>query len=55
MNAEQLKEANGGTWGKHPDHPVEDWTYEVANGDTRLGYWEWVENMITFREEDSEE
>lgn len=25
-----------------PDHPIEDWQYEVANDDTRLGYWEWV-------------
>lgn len=32
----------GGVWGAHPDHPVEDWQYEVANGDTRLGYWDWV-------------
>lgn len=31
-----------GIWGEHPDHEVSDWEYEVANGDTRLGYWEWV-------------
>lgn len=23
---------------------VQDWQYEVANGDTRLGYNEWVEH-----------
>ncbi len=23
------------------EFPVEDWQYEVANGDTRLGYLEW--------------
>lgn len=23
--------------------PVEDWQYEVANGDTRLGYDAWLE------------
>lgn len=29
-------------WDEQPGHPVEDWQYEVANGDTRLGYLEWV-------------
>lgn len=35
---------NGGYWseGGHPDYPVEDWQFEVTNGDTRMGYWEWV-------------
>jgi len=31
-----------GIWGELPGHPAEDWRYEVANGDTRLGYWDWV-------------
>ncbi|MFA6132643.1 MAG: hypothetical protein WC869_01350 [Phycisphaerae bacterium] len=31
-----------GIWGEHPDHLVADWKYEVANCDTRLGYWDWV-------------
>jgi len=25
-----------------PRYPVADWRYEVTNGDTALGYWEWV-------------
>ena len=29
-------------WDNDERHPVEDWQYEVANGDTRLGYREWV-------------
>lgn len=29
--------------GENADWPVVDWKYDVANGDTRLGYWEWVE------------
>ena len=32
-------------WDNDPDYPVEDWQYEVANGDTRLGYREWVEHQ----------
>jgi hypothetical protein len=39
--AERLRVAHGGTWGEHPDLPASDWMYEVSNGDTRLGYWEW--------------
>lgn len=38
-------EKHGGLWdGQHPDYPVEDWKYEVANDDTRSGYWEWAYN-----------
>ncbi len=29
-------------WGEDPEFPVADWQYEVSNGDTRMGYWEWV-------------
>lgn len=29
-------------WSEHPNYPADDWKYEVANGDTRLGYWPWV-------------
>jgi hypothetical protein len=29
-------------WEDDPEFPVEDWKFEVANGDTRLGYCEWV-------------
>lgn len=33
-------------WDEHPDYPVEDWQYEVANGDTRLGYHDHVRNQL---------
>jgi len=29
-------------WGDAADYPLGDWQYEVANGYTRLGYWDWV-------------
>jgi hypothetical protein len=35
-----------GYWNEHPEYPVADWQYEVANGDTRKGYWEWVSAML---------
>jgi hypothetical protein len=28
-------------WEEVPGYPVKDWQYEIANGDTRLGYREW--------------
>lgn len=40
-----------GVWGEHRDYPVADWKYEMANDDTRSGYWEWVANRI-MNEED---
>ena len=35
-----------GTWGEHPDYAVAQWQYEVAEDDTRAGYWEWVVSEI---------
>lgn len=32
-------------WAEHVDYPLQDWQQEVANEDTRLGYWAWVENQ----------
>ncbi|MCK0441260.1 hypothetical protein MUG78_17820 [Gordonia alkaliphila] len=40
--AQKLADRYGGQWREHRDWPVESWQYEVANGDTRQGYWEWV-------------
>lgn len=40
-----------GYWNGHPEHPVSDWQYLVANNDTRLGYWEWVIGQIVFKGE----
>ena len=31
-------------WAVAEGHPSDDWRYETNNGDTRLGYWEWVAN-----------
>lgn len=33
-------------WDHHPVHSIFDWQYEVANGDTRQGYWEWVRGRM---------
>lgn len=31
-----------GLWGECAQYPKVDWLTEVENGDTVLGYWEWV-------------
>jgi hypothetical protein len=46
MNIEDLKAQHGGHWGTHPDHKPADWVSEVHQGNTRLGYWEWLSAML---------
>ena len=36
--------AEGGIWAEDPEYPAADWRGEAGNDDTRLGYWEWVDN-----------
>src|SRR3954452_4769817 len=40
--APQLIAGIDSVWDDHPDFASEDWKYEVENGDTRRGYWDWV-------------
>lgn len=40
-----------GHWDEDPAYSVEDWKAEVANGDTRLGYWGWVRGQHSYNEE----
>lgn len=47
--AKKLADAHGGIWKNHPDYSAADWVYEVTNGDTRLGYWDWVLARIEVR------
>ncbi len=46
---------HGGYWGEHPEYLLVDWRYEVANDDTRQGYWLWVSHKLNsdFCEEES--
>lgn len=39
-----LREQQEDLWASAPDFPREDWKAEVANDETHLGFWEWVEN-----------
>jgi hypothetical protein len=38
-------------WGEDPRVPLCEWQYEVRNGDTRLGYWEFVQARMDEDEE----
>lgn len=43
---EEFIDKHGGWWdGECPDFPKADWRFEVANGDTVYGYWEWAYNL----------
>lgn len=39
----QKRRMLGGGPGEDPEYPRCDWQYEVANGDTSRGYWDWVD------------
>jgi len=36
----------GGYWHDHPTFSPSDWKFEASEGDTRRGYWDWVESRI---------
>jgi len=39
-------------WESHPLHPIADWQYEVANGDTLESYAAWLQTMLEYDAED---
>lgn len=36
----------------HPDYPISDWQFEAKNGDTRLGYQEWLRHKLESESDD---
>ena len=40
--ARLIAQCGGDVWRSCEMFPKPDWKYEVENGDTILGYWEWV-------------
>lgn len=49
-NAKDLADSNGGWWASHPEFPLEDWKYHVANDEVRDSYWEWVAMKVEHSE-----
>lgn len=37
-------------WDSFPSYPVENWKTEVANNETRYGYWSWVKDRLYWDE-----
>ena len=52
MAAARLREEHGGHWRNHPNYSHQDWMAEVANNDTRLGYWQWVASQVEQADEE---
>jgi len=50
----KICQKHGGVWGEYPDHDKDDWRTEVANDDTVLGYWQWVECQIQQKKDEEE-
>ena len=46
--------AQFGAWGEHPSYERAGWQYEVANGDTQSGYWDYVVAKLGEEQADSE-
>jgi hypothetical protein len=44
-----------GSQGQDERHPRSDWQTEVGNGDTSLGYWEWLLQQYEIEEENSDD
>ncbi|MBQ68972.1 hypothetical protein CL689_02800 [Candidatus Saccharibacteria bacterium] len=42
-------------WESDTKYPVEDWNYEISNGDTRLSYKEWVKNQYEMNQGETDE
>ena len=40
--AQSFAEEWGGWWSSHDEYLPEQWQKEVADGNTRAGYWDWV-------------
>lgn len=47
---DELFSGDHGYWSEHQDYPAADWQYEVANGDTRESYREWLYNKLSNQE-----
>lgn len=44
--------AGEGSWGEHPEWPMSEWQLEAGEGNTRLGYWEWVSHQLESMEDE---
>lgn len=50
MTLAEVLQDHYGVWGQFPAFARQDWQYEVENGDTNQGYWDWVVSTLEARE-----
>jgi len=47
-----LREVRGmeeeNVWGEHPQFTRDGWRTDAGDGDTNLGYWDWVRHRVIF-------
>ena len=53
-NSASIESLYGGHWGEHPAFPPNDWAHEALSGETRLGYWDWVQQQVLLAAIDEE-
>ncbi len=46
----QLREED--SWNSHAEYGRDAWKFEVHEGNTQRGYWDWVELMLELEAED---
>jgi hypothetical protein len=51
---EEVHDRDTAPWGEDPSYSRDDWSLDARNGDTNLGYWDWVEHRQEFDKEDNE-
>jgi hypothetical protein len=54
-DVDKLLLEKGKHWDDVPDFPPADWQYEVANGDTRLGYLDWCNSQQEMKNEGADD
>ena len=54
LTLQQVLEQHYGAWGSCAAFPRKDWAYEVSNGGTSRGYWEWVTAEVEAHSQDEQ-
>ena len=54
-DGDELEAVWRGPWTEHPRVPVEDWRHEVANDDTRQGYWSYAASELFWRAQEKDD
>ena len=53
IHKEIIKTEASDPWGEDPKHPRKDWRHDVADDNTSLGYWDWVDSIKECEDEET--